>query len=245
MTSLISSPGLPDLRVPNEPCDWQLLDSGLGDPAWNMALDEVLFETALDRNLPLLRFYGWSEPAVTFGYSQSYKDVLTWTSLRPAIRRPTGGGLVPHDHDWTYTVVIPPAHEWYALTARESYHRVHEWVRRSFARLDIPAKLAPATRKDLVGQCFTGAEQFDVICYGIKIAGAAQRRNRLGLLIQGSVQPPFMAPERAVWQQSMLDVAATDWGVTWTPWPFHPTVPNRASQLAMAKYSRADYNQKR
>ena len=48
------------------------------------------------------------------------------------------------------------------------------------------------------GPCFAGYEKFDVLWHGKKIAGAAQRRNKLGLLIQGSVQPiaGFFGPDR-------------------------------------------------
>ena len=55
------------------------------------------------------------------------------------------------------------------------------------------------------GQCFVGYEKSDLLWHGKKIAGAAQRRNKLGLLIQGSVQPPLPLA-RAAWQQAMCDV---------------------------------------
>src|SRR5262245_38614405 len=99
---------------------WYLFDSGARQPAENMAWDEALLETAPARARPLLRFYAWSEPAATFGYFQKYQEVERMTSLRPLIRRPTGGGLVPHATDWTYSVVIPPTDAWYALSAIES-----------------------------------------------------------------------------------------------------------------------------
>jgi len=155
-----------------------------------MAFDETLLESASQLGKPLLRFYGWTERAASFGYSQKYAEVARLTLLRPLVRRPTGGGLVPHDADWTYSLVFPQGHWWYACRATESYRRVHEWIRAAFARLDVPTELSPCCRKEPPGQCFVGMEQFDILWQGKKIAGAAQRRNRLGLLIQGSVQPP-------------------------------------------------------
>ena len=101
-----------------------------------MALDEALLEATTSLGRPVLRFYGWTEPAATFGYFQRYDDIARTTHLRPLIRRPTGGGLVAHDADWTYSVVIPPTHPWHALSAVDSYRRMHEWVRAAFAKLD-------------------------------------------------------------------------------------------------------------
>ncbi|MDP6036237.1 MAG: octanoyltransferase, partial [Verrucomicrobiota bacterium] len=75
--------------------DWLLLDSGTNTPAYNMALDEALFENAATFGQPVLRFYDWSEPCATFGYSQKIAQIEAATNLRPLIRRCTGGGLVP------------------------------------------------------------------------------------------------------------------------------------------------------
>src|SRR6201996_7923753 len=97
-----------------------LLNSGKSEAALNMALDEALLEAMPRLQIPVLRFYGWIQPAATFGYFQKYEEVAVTTHLRPLIRRPTGGGIVPHDADWTYSAVFPPGHEWHALKAEES-----------------------------------------------------------------------------------------------------------------------------
>ncbi len=102
-----------------------------------MALDEALLEAASRLGGPVLRFYGWTEPAATFGYFQRYVDVERATLLRPLIRRPTGGGIVPHDADWTYSLAFPPGHDWHRLKAEESYRRVHEWIQGAFAMLNM------------------------------------------------------------------------------------------------------------
>ncbi|HXE41978.1 MAG TPA: hypothetical protein VN516_03050, partial [Candidatus Baltobacteraceae bacterium] len=109
--------------------NWLSLNSGKGESAFNMALDEALLENAAQIGKPVLRFYGWTEPAATFGYFQKFSDVARATHLRPLIRRPTGGGIVPHDADWTYSFIAPPNHEWHSLKAEESYRRIHEWIR--------------------------------------------------------------------------------------------------------------------
>jgi len=224
---------------------WYLWSSGCNGAAENMATDEILLEGVRDLGRPVLRFYGWAVPAATFGYSQHYTDVARVTLLRPLIRRPTGGGLVPHDADWTYCVAIPPDDSWYALTAVESYRRVHEWIRRAFAQMGVETELAPCCRHDAPGQCFVGAEKFDVLWQGRKIAGAAQRRNRSGLLIQGSVQPPPLRLRREDWEQAMTAAATREWSVAWSPLELSEAFRESIRRLCEAKYSRDEFNQRR
>jgi lipoate-protein ligase A len=210
-----------------------------------MALDAVLLETAAALGQPVLRFYGWTEPAASFGYFQKYAEVAQATLLRPLVRRPTGGGLVPHDADWTYSVAFPPTDAWYALKAVESYQRIHEWVRAAFLHLQIPTELATDCRKSAPGQCFVGYERFDVLWHGKKIAGAAQRRTRDGLLIQGSVQPPPTKIHRADWERAMCEVGTRTQQIAWTDLPTDAAFTKRANELAATIYSQAEYNQRR
>jgi len=225
--------------------NWYSLQSGPGAAAFNMALDEALLEAMPRLQRPVLRFYGWTERAASFGYFQKYLEVERLTLRRPLVRRPTGGGVVPHDTDWTYSLVFPAGHEWYALKAVESYRRVHEWIQAAFARLNVAAELAPCCRKAEPGQCFAGHEKFDLLWRGKKIAGAAQRRTRNGLLIQGSVQPPPPAISRKGWQEMMRAVAPFEDDVRWAEFEPDAGLRNRAANLASEKYSQDHYNRKR
>ena len=224
--------------------NWLLLNSGPCAPADNMAWDEALLENVARLGRPVLRFYGWSEPAATFGYFQKFAEVERMTPLRPLIRRPTGGGLVPHDADWTYSVAVPPSDSWYALKAVASYQRMHEWVRAAFAEAAVKTELAPCCNKTAPGQCFVGAEQFDVVLGEKKIAGAAQRRTKDGLLIQGSIQPPAGAG-REDFEKAMRAVAIRLWGVEWTELKPDAALNRRARELTLEKYSRDEFNRRR
>ena len=224
---------------------WLLIESGACDFAFNMAMDEALLEFAAQLHTPVLRFYGWEQKAASFGYFQKIAEIERLTHLRPLVRRPTGGGLVPHDADWTYSIIIPPAHAWYALRATESYERAHEWIRDAFARLEVPTELAPRCRKELPGQCFTGYEKFDVLWFGRKIAGAAQRRTRAGLLIQGSIQPQPPHVIRTEWENAMCESAKKNWEADWHERELPIELRERAAALAETKYSRDEYNRRR
>lgn len=224
---------------------WFFLNSGPCEAAFNMALDEALMELVPQLGRPVLRFYGWTQPAATFGYFQHHDEIARTTALRPLVRRPTGGGLVPHDADWTYALAFPPAHEWYELSAVESYERVHEWVRDAFTRLGVTSELATCCRKSAPGQCFVGHEKSDVLWQGRKIAGAAQRRTRTGLLIQGSVQPPPLNLAKADWQAAMCLTAIGRRCASWEELAVAGQLLARAEALAETKYALADYNQKR
>ena len=209
-----------------------------------MAWDEALLEAAPRLGRPVLRFYGWSEPAATFGYFQKFAEIQRLTELRPLIRRPTGGGLVPHDADWTYSLAFPHGDPWHKLKAVASYRRVHEWIQATFARAGLATELSPCCRKEAPGQCFIGAEQFDVLWQGRKIAGAAQRRTRDGLLIQGSIQPPS-GLSRSEFEKAFCETARTHWGVEWRALEVEAALTDRVAELAREKYSRKDYNERR
>lgn len=224
---------------------WLLLRSGPGDPAWNMALDHALLEAAPRLGRPVLRFYGWTMPAATFGYTQRYAEAERLTPLRPLIRRPTGGGVVPHEADWTYTLVFPPDHPWYALRARESYRRLHVWLQAAFARVGVSTQLAVEPARGAPTHCFQRAEQFDVLRDGGgKVAGAAQRRTRSGLLIQGSVQPP-PGVDRSGWETAVCAEAAAHWGVVWQPWGPEAELLGVAERLAHERYGQDIFNRRR
>ena len=219
-------------------------DSGSCPPADNMAWDELLLDHAAAIGTPLLRCYSWAEPAATFGYSQKYAAVEQMTDLRPLIRRPTGGGLVPHDADWTYSLLFAPDQPWSRLRAPESYQLLHQWILGAFRRFGCAARLASHTAKVTPGHCFAGPDQFDVLLHDRKIAGAAQRRTRSGLLIQGSIQPPTDL-DRARWNQAFLETARQTWQTevqTWTP---TDKLQQLSRALAESKYARPEYNRRR
>jgi lipoate-protein ligase A len=246
-----------------KPCrkaTWLLLQSGPCDPAFNMALDEALLEAMPRLGQPVLRFYGWTQPAASFGYFQKFSEVeeamgrddfhvvpdFGRGGTRPhLVRRPTGGGIVPHDADWTYSLAFPTSHQWYSLRAQESYCRVHEWIQAAFVRLEVSTELASCCRKAVPGQCFAGHERSDLLWHGKKIAGAAQRRTRMGLLIQGSVQPPPVSLAKIDWQQAVCDVAVRDFAVQWSEFELDASLREAAEALAREKYRQADYARKR
>ena len=214
--------------------DWLRLDSGANPPAYNMALDEALLETIADIGRPVLRFYDWTAPCATFGYSQKIAQIEAATKLRPLIRRCTGGGLVPHNGDWTYSLIFPPDHEWAKLAATESYLRTHKLLQAAFKVIDVKTELAKSCRRPKPGECFEGHELHDLMWNGKKIAGAAQRRNRHGLLIQGSVQP-LVDWSKQMWKNELGDDCET----------LLETPNTRTIELAKDKYSAEAFNRKR
>ena len=151
----------------------------------NMAIDEALLETTTS---PSLRFYQWQRPSLSFGYFGAFVDVAHQNSHREIVRRWTGGGVVLHGDDLTYSVIIPAAHPFYARSSLEVYCALHEAIRQALENNGIEATLANSVSPKVSHDCFANAVRADVISEGRKIAGAAHRRSRSGLLHQGSIQ---------------------------------------------------------
>jgi lipoyl(octanoyl) transferase len=163
--------------------------------ALNMAIDEALLETA---TAPTIRFYRWDHPALSFGYFGKFADVEN--EKRDLVRRWTGGGIVFHGDDLTYSIVIPASDPAFSDSTMSIYEKVHRAVCDALRENGKRAELIPGAavsdrrlgsalrERRYSEQCFTKPVRADVLLNGQKIAGAAQRRTRRGLLQQGSIQ---------------------------------------------------------
>jgi lipoate-protein ligase A len=203
--------------------------------AENMAIDFLLLQRYPNASTPRFRHYGWRAPAFTFGYAQKIAFVrsrLPADETFDLCRRPTGGGIVDHRGDWTYTLVIPRGHPMEELRATESYRAVHEALADALRTQGVAAVTKSAVEPaepgepTAAGVCFNRAEIYDVIdeTTGSKIAGAAQKRNKHGLLFQGSVWPPAITGPAIDWERFEADFVAglaTALGgeAQPTPWP--------------------------
>lgn len=208
----------------------EILPTRTAGAAENMAIDFLLLQRypAARAAVPRFRHYEWPRPAFTFGYAQ--KIAFVREQLAQAVgdeaarfdlcRRPTGGGVVDHREDWTYALVIPRGHPMEELRAAQSYRAVHEALAEALRAQGVATELKQEAsgperearsdevagtalpRRATEGICFEQAEVFDVVHArtGAKIAGAAQKRNKRGLLFQGSI-----------WRPAVETAGAIDW----------------------------------
>lgn len=162
------------------------LDPEAREGSLNMALDQAWLEYG---QRPLLRVYGWTEPTVTIGYAHNLAKLVGALPAWPVVRRWTGGGVVFHEQDYTYTLMVPAAHPWALTKPVESYRLIHAALADALVAAGYAGcRLAEeADLKDLPF-CFEAPALHDVIRGANKVAGAGQRRGKLGLLHQGSVQ---------------------------------------------------------
>ena len=179
-----------------------------------MAVDFLLLRRSPAPTAIRFRHYEWRNPAFTFGFGQKVawvREQLPPDEQFDICRRPTGGGIVDHRQDWTYTLVIPREHEFWEERAATSYRVVHDCLAQVLRELGQPAIVkrqpesaavpAPGGLAQMMtaslepSVCFQRAELYDVISErtGEKIAGAAQKRNKQGLLFQGSIWKPAVA----------------------------------------------------
>lgn len=162
-----------------------LLDQAHAGP-FNMAIDQALLETA---QVPVLRVYQWTQPTVSFGYRHELKALRPSLPDWPVLRRWTGGGVVWHDMDSTYSLIVPTCEPWSVTRPVESYRLLHGSLAECLnGNGPADCRLASADDQKDGALCFEAPALFDIVCGTGKVAGAGQRRTREGLLHQGSVK---------------------------------------------------------
>ena len=206
-------------------------DGARESAALNMAIDEALFEQA---TVPTLRFYSWREPALSFGYFGKFADVRMETEQRDVVRRWTGGGIVPHGDDLTYSLVTPAIDPTSSLGPNAVYAALHRAICDTLRECGFDAEMADGTSPKISEACFANPVRHDAMLSGRKIAGAAQRRTRRGYLHQGSIQISNLpASFRAGFASRLAHQ------IEWLQIP--PAINLRAVQLVAEKYGTAEW----
>lgn len=200
------------------------------DGAINMAIDEMLARTC---TVPWLRVYRWAEPSLSFGYFGEYKSVESRWPGRRLVRRWTGGGEVPHGEDFTYTIVVPANHPFARIGVRESYRTLHA----ALSTLLPSTSLAQSDAAENAA-CFARPVVSDILHGSQKIAGAAQRRGKFGLLHQGSLQG-------LTWPPNLSALLARKLAHTSHPSTLPSQLFETATQLAAEKYASEEWLKRR
>ena len=208
------------------------------DGVTNMAVDELLWEKI---QVPTLRIYRWLGDWVSLGYFSNYASVAAWEPnyAGKIVRRCTGGGIVDHRQDWTYSLMIPRGYALAEMPAAQSYSVVHAALAKVLGDENCDVSLSATDADDASGYCFQKPVRHDLInATGEKIAGAGQRRGRAGFLHQGSVslRPPASAQRAYQLAALLADQVCME-----------PPLPNfyELSDRIATRYGTQEWTQKR
>lgn len=173
---------------------WRLLrDLSPRPGAFNMAVDEYLFRRLDEDPQTKVRFYCWKRPTVSLGYSQRIEDVLDYDYCRrngvDVVRRITGGKLVLHWREITYSIVSADTKS-FSSNLAESYKRISAALILGLKKMGLRARLAgPAPSSYSRGNmpCFAYPARDEIEIDGRKIVGSAQKRVGGRFLQHGSI----------------------------------------------------------
>lgn len=179
--------------------------SGVGDAAWNMAVDEWLLVTA-HRRPPVLRLYGWEHSTVSLGRNEKWQDVVNLDRLKEfgvsLVRRPTGGRAVLHDREITYSVTSPAGEPGVWSSRLDSaLALISKALVRGLGRLGVPAEFSrrcsPGEATPAGALCFESTTRYELSVGGVKAVGSAQCRTEDALLQHGSI--PMRSTLQELW----------------------------------------------
>jgi lipoate-protein ligase A len=187
--------------------EFRFLLDGPHEGAFNMAVDEAIFLSAAENSgRATVRLYGFDPPTVSIGFRQELAqavDVARCLDLGvDCVRRPTGGRVLLHQHELTYSVAAPASGVFRGLGVRAVYNAVSGAIRHALTGLGIPLD-PPAARSGqrepgLDLPCLALASAHEVTSGGRKVVASSQRRGRRIFLQHGSI---LRKVDRALWEK--------------------------------------------
>ncbi len=159
----------------------------------NMAIDEYLFRSLGQTPQTCVRFYQWERPTASLGYSQPLVKVVDIDFCRKngvdIVRRITGGKLVLHWREITYSIVSSDSQA-FSSTLGESYRLISNALILGLKKMGLKARLSgppPSSYRKGNVPCFSYPARDEIEIDGKKIIGSAQKRLGTRFLQHGSI----------------------------------------------------------
>lgn len=155
----------------------------------NMAIDEFLLTNLKDK--PIIRFYGW-KPSITIGRYTNIVGLIDLDILKNSgigySRRLTGGGILTHHIDLSYSIFLPKRYI-KNRGVKENYRYICSFLIDIYKKLGLDAKFANEIGFNPIKSdiCLAGLEEYDIVINGKKIGGNAQRYTKRAVLQHGSI----------------------------------------------------------
>jgi lipoate-protein ligase A len=168
---------------------WRLILTPSGDVAWNMAVDEALWESIAPGDSPILCLHDFQEECVTLGFAQPARQIDT-SPIRglPWTRRLTGGGAI-HHHGRTISFSLIAHDLGEAKRPGPIACAMGRFLAAVWEHLGLETRVIdsgdPATQSAPL--CADRLYPGDVLHGDAKVAGIGQRFRRGRLLVQAAL----------------------------------------------------------
>lgn len=151
---------------------------------WNMAADEYLLTQS---KIPVLRFYQWSCPTLSFGRSNADFSGLDFTNISylgiQGVIRQTGGKTVLHHKELTYSFVAQNI----TIGVLEFYKNISMVFQKAFHHFGVKTQMKKKKIPSNSLICFQEISSYEIEVFGRKLVGSAQKRKKDRVLQHGSI----------------------------------------------------------
>jgi lipoate-protein ligase A len=174
----------------------RLIRSEPASASYNMAIDEKIYLRYMKDGIPVFRVYSWQAPSFTYGVSQKPARELDINQCLKdgvnVIKRITGGGILFHNHEITYSFTCSKDDIGEEKDVFVSYRKICAFLISFYESLGLKPYFA-CEAVDFVDRsaahplCSASREKYDIVINGKKIGGNAQKRNRQAVFQHGSI----------------------------------------------------------
>ncbi len=175
---------------------FRLIRSSASGAAYNMALDEKIFERYLEDGIGVFRVYRWQKPSFTYGFSQNPQNEINLDKCVSdgieIAKRITGGGILFHNDEITYSFVCSKEDVGEPQGIFVSYRNICKFLMRFYESLGLAPVFALEAenfkQRCVPNQlCSASHEKYDIVIGAKKIGGNAQKRRRQVIFQHGSI----------------------------------------------------------
>lgn len=163
----------------------KILYDGKNSAENHMEKDRSLFSTFSE---PVLRFYEFHPKAITYGYFIDPKKHLkeNVTHYFDLAKRPTGGGILFHEADFSFSLFIPRTDARFSEDIVKNYHWINSCVLKVMQRRYPDLSLFEMETEDS-NFCMGAKSSCDLLLGQKKVGAAAQRISKRGFLHECSL----------------------------------------------------------